>query len=94
MIDPNDLSTLPLLPDASPTAKKRGKKPTGNARSSAQRKAAQRARDGWKLVNAAIDGSYSNVTLTGLLEQLAIAVSDKNIGIAEAITKELLRRAR
>lgn len=94
MIDPNDSSTLPLLPNAIPVAKKRGIKPTGNAKSSAQRKAAQRARDGWKMVNAAIDGNYSNVTLTGLLEQLAVAVREKNIGISEAITKELLRRAR
>lgn len=94
MIDPNDVSTLPLLPHSQSERKKRGRKATGNAKSVAQRKAAQRARDGWELVNATAAGDYKKITLTGLLEQLAVSVKEKNIPIVEAISKELLRRAR
>ncbi|UUA75203.1 hypothetical protein [Cellvibrio sp. QJXJ] len=90
MIDPNDKQTLSLLPTP---PKKRGKKPTGKGKTPAQRKADQRARDGWKMVNASASKSYAEVTLTGLLEQLAFAVSAKNPDLVKALSKELVRRA-
>lgn len=93
MIDPNDDSTLPLLP-LGQQDKRKSRKVTGGGKTAAQRKRDQRARDGWNLVNAAATKDYSTVTLTGLLEQLAAAVSSKNVGLVKIITKELLRRAR
>lgn len=93
MIDPNDDSTLPLLP-LGQQDKRKTRKVARSGKTAAQRKRDQRARDGWILVNAAATKDYSKVTLTGLLEQLAVAVSNKNVELVKVITKELLRRAR
>ncbi|MDD5272670.1 MAG: hypothetical protein PHU14_08130 [Methylovulum sp.] len=65
MKQPDDNRTLTLIPEP----KKRGRPATGNARTAAQRKADQRARD----MTAAIEEQdLSGVSNSGLLEMLAM----------------------
>lgn len=91
MIDPLDKNTIPLLPNP---PLKRGRKSTGAAKTPAQRKREQRARDGWSAVNAAASKDYSGITTTGLLEQIAHAVANGAHERVSAIAKELVKRSR
>jgi hypothetical protein len=45
------------------------------------------------MINATSSKSYSALTLTGLLEQLAFAVYAKNPELVKALSNELVRRA-
>lgn len=85
MIDKKDIKTIDAFP-----AKKRGRPVSGNALSSAERKAAQRARD-----RAAVSlDSVSLVTTSALCEQLQSRVSSGDVDFVKAITLELIKRAR
>lgn len=85
MQDPTDNVTRDL-----PLERKRGRPATGNAKTSAQRKAEQRARDH----DALVSGRIEDASTQALAEELASAVAGGFVYSAEELTAELLRRAR
>lgn len=88
MTDKKDVHTVDAFP-----LKKRGRPATGNALTSAQRKARQRAKD-WMIVTNSINQlDFKEMTTTGLLEKLGTAISTKNHSLAKALSEELLKRA-
>lgn len=74
-----------------PSVKKRGRPPTDNAMTPAERKRAQRGRDAQKIYEM---NDYSTATLSALLEQLPKLIASSNADQVEAITAELNRRAK
>ncbi|CAN7641480.1 hypothetical protein LJR129_004966 [Acidovorax sp. LjRoot129] len=79
MQDPKDKFTVDIL-----GKKRRGRPPTGRARTPAEHKAAQRERDR----NAA----PSSMTVSGIMEALARAVREKDLSRFDALTQELRTR--
>lgn len=82
MIDPSDKATPDLLGGA---PKRRGRPPTGKAKSGAERMRDMRHRD----LRA---DSLSAMTRTGLLEMLAWSVSNDNLGTFDRVSSELRKR--
>lgn len=89
MIDSKDVKTIDAF-----SPRGRGRKPTGNALTPAQRKAAQRARDKASVNSATMDGDYSAIGTTALLEAFADAVVNQYEAIAKKLSKELLKRSK
>lgn len=71
-------------------ARKRGRPATGNAKTSAERKAEQRSRDHEALVS----GRLQDASTQALADELTSAVAGGFVYSAEELTAELLRRAR
>lgn len=90
MIDAADKKTIPLIPEL----KKRGRPSTGTALTPAERKARQRDRDTRKTINAVVSGGFSEISTTGLLEQLSTAVATKNHDLAKVLAAQLVKRAK
>lgn len=91
--DIKDKKTIPLIPEPP----KRGRPLKGSAPlTAAQRKSAQRKRDQAAVWSPADQGGLDikEVTLTGLLEQMAKAVALGHDFIVRDIGKELVRRSK
>lgn len=88
MIDRNDKQTQDAFP-----AKRRGRPPTGNAMTAAEKKRAQRERDQFAYWGDT-KPDMSAITQTGLLEILAKAVSLGQPHLAKQVADELVRRAK
>lgn len=82
MIDPKDTVTSDLIGDL---PKRRGRPPTGKAKSGAERMRDMRHRD----LHAE---SLSDMTTTGLLEMFAWAVSNRNLHTFDRVSAELRNR--
>lgn len=92
MKDPTDSKTL----DMHPVPKRRGRPPTGTAKTPAQRKAEQRERDRMLLAGSEVivehDGSH--VTVTGMVEAIGRAAAAGNADLIEHLAAELAQRVR
>jgi len=81
MKDPADLKTTDMHPPP-PPKKKRGRPSTGSARTAAERKRAQRKRDEARFRQVPSD--HTNVTVTGMLERIALCAT---LGMPDALLR-------
>ena len=85
--NPENRKTDELLP----VTKRRGRPPTGQALTAAERKAAQRKRD--REHRTLTENELESVTISGLLEHLSSSTRDGRVDDLDRITAELRRRA-
>lgn len=88
MQDPADTVTADLLVPVEAPKRKRGRPATGQAKTAAQRKAEQRARD-----RQALGDRLDQASTRGLADELACAVAMGHVLSAKRFADELLRRA-
>jgi hypothetical protein len=88
MIDVTDTKTADLIGDL---RKRRGRPPTGTARTAAQRKAEQRARARETFVEGG--GVFSAITTPMLCEMLSSYIGQSQGYLSGSIMKELAKRA-
>lgn len=88
MQDPADNVTADLLKPVEAPKRKRGRPATGQAKTAAERKAAQRWRD-----RRALGHRLDQVSTRGLADELASAAAMGQVSTAKWLADELLRRA-
>lgn len=90
MKDPTDSKTA----DMHPVPKRRGRPPTGTAKTPAQRKQIQRERDRTRLAGAEAEQDALPVTVTGMVEAIGRAAAAGNADLIEHLARELAKRVR
>ncbi len=89
MIDKNDTSTVDAF-----EKKRRGRPPTGNALTSAQKQAAKRDRDFRKLCTDLSGVNLNSLSITAIFEQLPWAITKGRVDSVTLLTNELINRAK